>query len=93
MKDLHSEDWVLMQRRHKWKYCGQTARRNDQQWCTRLLDWRPRRGTGRQRSHPHLRWEDVITKFAGGNWCEEAQDEDLWGSLEELFCNVAGESF
>ena len=30
---------------------------------------------------------DQIVKFAGLGWISEAQDEDTWGVLEELYAN------
>ena len=84
--------WVDLQRLRKRRLAGQTARRSDGRWSTRLLSWRPwfrlipRRNVGR----PRTRWEDDVVKIAGETWNAEAKNLKLWEALstgyeEKLF--------
>ena len=77
-------DWVALQRRRKWKLAGQTANRDDLRWSTRLLSWKPgfRLLPFRNVGRPCKRWDDDITKLAGGSWIEAAKDTILWSMLE-----------
>ena len=77
-------NWVGLQRRTKWKLAGETARRGDGRWSTRILSWQPwfrvspRRCVGR----PRRRWDDDITQLAGESLKDEAQDVGLWTALQ-----------
>ena len=81
--------WLLVQRRRKWRFSGQTARRTDGRWSQRLLDWKPwfRCAPRRRVGRPTARWEDCFVQIAGGNWTEAAKDESLWACFEEHFCD------
>ena len=96
--ELHAErarvtDWIDGQRVRKWALAGHTARREDNRWATRLLQWFPQgcRSVGR----PKVRWRDVLVKyvasaFAYGSgccdrWKDVAQDRASWRLLQEDF--------
>ena len=80
-----SRDWVRTQKRLKWKFAGTVARQTDGRWSTRLLQWMPwlNRCGGRDVGRPHSRWQDVLSKRAGGDWTDHAQDVQLWAILTE----------
>lgn len=81
-------DWVIEQRRRKWRWVGHVARRKDGRWSNWLLTWIPVRG-GRARGRPVTRWEDVLVQFmrrkGAGLWRELAQGRDAWGQMEDEF--------
>eukprot|EP00973_Karenia_brevis_P007712 1047595-Karenia_brevis.AAC.1 len=90
---LGLDDWVIAQRRRKWRWAGHLARRDDERWSTKLLSWRPQEGR-RCVGHPKMRWSDVFNLFfvwrdtaapRGGDWQQLAQDRELWKSLEDEF--------
>jgi len=94
MKHCRSDDWVMSARRRKWLFAGQTARQTDNRWNTRLLKWIPKiRRRSQQR--PCTRWEDCLTKVAGGTWMEDALDVDLWSVVQEGYVmhQLTSESF
>ena len=68
----------------KWQWAGHIARRQDNRWTTRVLDWYPR-DTKRPRKRPQVRWSDEIRKLAGVNWKSKASERGKWKSLEETF--------
>ena len=80
-QNMGGEDWVIEQKRRKWKWAGHTARRCDGRWSRALLDWIPdgRRTKGR----PITRWCDPLTKlFKAGHlpqdfWKFQALDRDV----------------
>ena len=84
-------DWVEGQRRRKWMWAGQIARRGGERWATEALNWIPK---GRRiRGHPVTRWEDDINDHCKqhwdldpGTWRIAAQDEEGWGSLLGGYC-------
>ena len=91
MGELNIEDWVMTQRRRKWRLAGHTARRVDGRWSTRLLDWRPE-GGHRERKRPYERWAEDLNKFfaeameaAPGEWSLYAQHRDGWADFEDGF--------
>ena len=91
MEDAKVEDWVVTQRRRKWRWAGHAARRKDNRWTHRILDWRPEGGK-RPRQRPLVRWADAIDKFMRktldlpqGDWILVAQDQEEWDNLEEDF--------
>lgn len=68
----------------KWKWAGHVARLQDKRWTKRILSWSGPIGK-RKQGRPFMRWEDEITKIAGSQWLEVAQNRDHWHSLEEAF--------
>ena len=94
MKKTGLEDWVVIQRRRKWRLAGHCARRVDQRWSKRLLTWWPV-GGARARGHPKLRWIDEINLFmwrsfgfAADSWTQLAASRELWSGLEGDFARV-----
>ena len=80
-----SVDWKLTYRRRKWRFAGKIARQMDGRWSKLVLQSAPPPDGSRDRGHPRLRWSDDLVKYAGGNWMTVANDEVLWGCLEEGF--------
>eukprot|EP00973_Karenia_brevis_P072114 10018446-Karenia_brevis.AAC.1 len=62
LSELRIDDWVVSQRRRKWRLAGHTARREDGRWSTAVCHWTPVGGY-RQRGHPHKRWSDDLDGF------------------------------
>ena len=94
MEKAHVEDWIQSQRQQKWRWAGHIARRSDERWSAKILDWEleaGRRGVG----HPRMRWEDSINEFlqahlvdegyTNGEWRIYAQDREAWTALEEQY--------
>ena len=79
------QSWVEIHRRQKWRLAGKLARTRDERWSQQILDWRPNDGIGRSRGHPSTRWTDQLESFAGGDWQNEAADEEHWKFLEDGF--------
>ena len=77
-------DWVSEQKKRKWKWAGHCARRNDNRWTKRLLDFQI--SAPRARGRPRLRWDDDIVRFLqfegmiGNNesWIDVAQSREFW---------------
>ena len=84
-EDFGVEDWVMMQRRRKWRFAGKLARQNDGRFARQVLEYTPHLGYGRGAGRPRLRWADEIENFAGGSWLKIAEDEELWAAAEGLF--------
>lgn len=91
MKRARIDDWYLEQKRRKWRWAGHVARRENERWAKRMLNWEPRggrRGVGR----PVLRWEDPLVASARQQgatpWQEIAQDRARRQELEEDFLKV-----
>jgi hypothetical protein len=94
------EDWVLTQRRRKFRWAGHVCRRDDGRWSTRLLMWQPEagprqggKGRGRQQSRPKRRWEDSLVKFMDCfsnpcDWKFIAHSRDEWQKLEEAYIKM-----
>ena len=80
-------DWVVLQRTQTWRLAGRASQSTDGRWTKKLLDWKPwfRVFPHRDVGHPHKRWEDDVTKLAGGDWPEKAEDKDLWALLGGAF--------
>ena len=83
-------DWVLEQRRRKWRWAGHVARMGDRRWTKLLLDWCPSGDGTRRVGRPTMRWEDNLEEFAerrleGRRWTEAAKDRTLWKGLEADF--------
>ena len=70
MRKAGVDDWVAAQRKRKWDYAGQVARREDGRWSTKLLAWEPAEGK-RKRGHPKLRWRDDLDAF----WQQKMQEQ------------------
>ena len=80
-------DWVVEQRRRKWRWAGHIVRMKGLRWTVRMLHWIPVGGE-RSRGRPATRWEDELKEFAkslGKKWEDCAADRGLWGSLEASF--------
>ncbi|CAK1604107.1 unnamed protein product [Parnassius mnemosyne] len=70
----------------KWQWAGHIARRTDNRWGRKVLEWQPRH-MKRKRGRPCRRWEDDIKAIAGGIWTRTAKDREEWKRLEEAFAN------
>jgi hypothetical protein len=81
------EEWIVLSRRKKWRFAGQTARRTDNRWSHLLINWKPNFGHGRLPGRPWTRWSDDLVAYAGGSWDKVAADEDLWNILEHGYEN------
>ena len=81
-----AKDWVETQKRLKWKFAGMSARHTDGRWSARMLNWRPwlNKCSGREVGRPNIRWQDLFTQIAGGDWIRHAQDASLWTVLAEM---------
>ena len=80
-------DWVVEQRRRKWRWAGHVARRKDGRWTRWMLDWQPLRGI-RAPGRPVTRWEDSLVNFMRGrgqSWVQLAEDRDAWAALEDEY--------
>ena len=66
----------------KWRWAGHVARRNDNRWTKRLLEWQPRIGK-RRRGRQKRRWRDDITSYIGTTWARVAVDRKVWNDHEE----------
>jgi len=81
------DDWVVCQRRQKYKWAGHVARRNDGRWSHKTLLWTPEGGK-RSVGRPRRRWIDGIsTAFATEeiDWYFIAQDRQTWAQYEDNF--------
>ena len=76
-KEFGGMDWVREQRRRKWQWAGHIARRTDERWTRRVLDWEP--WGVRKRGRPCARWTDVIRKFFEDSFGENVPT-DYWKS-------------
>jgi hypothetical protein len=56
------DDWVVTQRRRKWRLAGHTARRDDNRWSETLLGWEPP-CSNRGRGHPCKRWTSDLDAY------------------------------
>ena len=85
------QSWVATHIRKKWLTAATIARRADNRWTTRLLNWtpwfrcKPCRAVGR----PVMRWDDMFTERCGGDWQKVCAETDLWGVLCETSVNSA----
>ena len=81
-RQTHVKDIIEKIKQAKWRWAGHTARRDDNRWTKRTMDWQPRtgkRGRGRQKR----RWRDDITTLMGPTWTRQAQDRRVWKHHEE----------
>jgi hypothetical protein len=88
------DDWVVAQRRRQHRWAGHVARRDDDRWPARLLNWLPEggrrqggEGRGRKQARPRRRWvntlEETYTELGQGGWQAVAFDRNEWRKLEE----------
>ncbi|CAG9088762.1 unnamed protein product [Plutella xylostella] len=63
----------------KWQWAGHVARRADDRWSRKVLEWRPRVGK-RRVGRPPTRWSDDLRKVAGSRWMQMAGDRLGWRS-------------
>jgi len=89
------DDWIVAQRRRKWRFAGHTARREDNRWSETLLGWEPP-VSNRERGHPPKRWTNDLDAFfyrLDGTpqlgWKLVARDRAKWQSLEDEFVEHA----
>ena len=89
------DDWVVAQRRRKWRLAGHTARRDDNRWSKTLLGWEPPY-SNRGRGHPCKRWTsdlDAYFYYLDGTprwvWKAVALNRERWQALEERFVSQA----
>ena len=81
------EDWVMLQRRWKWRWAGHVARRDDKRWASEVLEWIPD-GGHRNRGHPRKRWQDDLNEFfkhKNLKWYTLARLREKWKRWEEDF--------
>ncbi|CAG9120224.1 unnamed protein product [Plutella xylostella] len=67
----------------KWQWAGHVARRADDRWSRKVLEWRPRVGK-RRVGRPPTRWSDDLRKVAGRRWMQMADDSQGQTILEGL---------
>ena len=68
----------------KWQWAGHVARRTDNRWGRKVLEWRPRTGR-RSVGRPPARWTDDLVRVAGSRWIQMAWDRSLWRSMGEAY--------
>ncbi|KAL3271590.1 hypothetical protein HHI36_022065 [Cryptolaemus montrouzieri] len=68
----------------KWSLAGHVARRNDNRWTKRLMEWRPRVGH-RSIGRPNTRWRDDIKKSAGLLWMRGAISRKKWFNMGKAY--------
>ena len=85
------DDWVVAQRRRKWRLAGHTARRTDHRWSETVLGWEPPY-SHRPRGHPCKRWESDLDAFFFERegaprwvWQTAAKDKEKFQELEKEF--------
>ena len=88
------DDWVTEQRRRLFRWAGHAARRTDNRWSTRVLEWQPIDGK-RLIGRPKRRWSDTLNDYfltehglEKGSWQALAQCQDTWSALEDEFCKM-----
>ena len=87
LKKASIDDWIVAQRKRKWRLAGHTARRDDGRWSEVALSWEPSWGR-RSRGHPVKRWtQDLDDFFADkdgttkGCWQQVVQNKLFWKRL------------
>ena len=68
----------------KWQWAGHIARRTDNRWGRKVLEWRPRTGK-RSVGRPPTRWTDDIVRVAGNRWMQVANCRSAWRSKGEAY--------
>jgi len=103
LKDLSIEDWVVQQRRRKFRWCHRVATQASNRWSKLVVEWQPQLNTAqrgkRRTGHPRKRWSDDISEFlnlqhaahgdAKQTWHELAKDGARWFALEHAFANAS----
>ena len=94
IRDRKSSLWIRKQtkikdiihyiKQQKWRWPGHIARRNDNRWSKRIMEWCPL-DCKRSRKRPETRWRDDIRKFAGRTWQRKARDRTLWKEMGKTF--------
>ena len=91
LKQASIDDWVVAQRRRKWRFAGHTARRDDNRFSEAVLGWEPP-FSHRGRGHPSRRWTDDLDAFfyhllgtPRWIWKAAALDREEWHRHEEEF--------
>ena len=77
-------DIALKVSKLKWQWAGHIARRTDNRWGKKVLEWRPRTGR-RSVGRPPTRWTDDLVKTAGNRWMQEASSRSKWRSMGEAY--------
>ncbi|CAG9106243.1 unnamed protein product [Plutella xylostella] len=67
----------------KWQWAGHVARRADDRWSRKVLEWRPRVGK-RRVGRPPTRWSDDLRKVAGSRWMQMAGKQVRNPELKDL---------
>ena len=68
----------------KWRWAGHVARREDNRWSNRVLNWRPYTGK-RSVGRPPARWSDDIRCVAGNKWMRVAGSREDWSIMGEAY--------
>ena len=103
---LSIQPWLEIVRRKKHQWAGHLARRNDERWSLRVLDWTPeggRRqggtGRGRKQARPRKRWEDDLQKHVdryggaeGVHWRLLTANRSGWKEMEDDYATGAWRS-
>jgi hypothetical protein len=90
LKRAGIDDWVVAQRRRKFKWAGHVARRTDGRWGTLILDWTPHAGS-RRVGRPRNRWTDSLVQYFSfsdlgvDSWRYLALDRASWQEHETAF--------
>ena len=74
------KDIIQFTRQQKWRWAGHIARREDNRWNKRLMEWCPL-DCKRSRKRPETRWRDDIKEFACRTWQRKARDRKLWKEM------------
>jgi hypothetical protein len=93
LRDKMTNQWIRQQTKVvdvmeriaslKWSWAGHIARRTDERWTKKIMNWRPPKT--RPRGRPPERWTDGIRKMAGTNWQQVAMDRSKWKEIGEAY--------
>ncbi len=81
-KKTGERDIIRTIKQAEWRWAGHTARRNDNRWTTRIMDWQPRTGK-RKRGRQRRKWRDDIRVYAGTTWTRTARNRNEWHFHDE----------
>ena len=90
LQSIGVEDWVVQQRRRKWRWTHRIATQEENRWSRLVLYWQPYSGVGRTQGHPCTRLTDQLEDFSGGDWKKHAEDEVSWSIYEDAFVHHCG---
>ena len=79
MDSFKITEWVCEQRRRKWMWAGHCARRSDDRWTKKVLQWSPH--GFRDRKRPVTRWSDDMRRWCGDDWTKCAESRARWIEL------------